>query len=111
MGVQFNLSSYKTNEEKKAALLQLPGITGITLLNDTISVRLNEPVKTIKFIGQYGIERKVITNCASGKYLFSKKDTYIRTEVECNDGTVYYLNPVFRYDGKKLTDYAPSYNV
>ncbi len=111
IGVQFNLSSYKTNEEKKAALQRLPEITGITLLNDTLSVRLNQPVKTIKFIGQYGIEKKVITNCALGTYLFSKRDTYIRTEIECKDGTVYFLNPVFRYDGKKLTDYTPSYNV
>ena len=111
VGVNFNVSSFKTNEEKKAALQKLPEITGLTLKNDTISVRLNQPVKTIKFIGQNGSEKKRITNCTTGLYLFSKQDTYIRTEIECNDGTIYFLNPVFRYNGIQLSDYAPKYNV
>jgi hypothetical protein len=110
VGVDFNIKSYKTNEEKKAALQKLPEITCVALKNDTLFVGLNKSVKTIKFIGQQGTERKIITNCVAGNYFFSKVDTYIRTEIECNDGTVYYLNPVFRYDGIRLTDYAPSYN-
>jgi hypothetical protein len=111
VGVDLNISLYKTNEEKKAGLQKLPEITSVTLKNDTLSVRLNLSVKSIKFIGQKGVERKRITNCATGTYFFSKQDTYIRTEIECHDGTIYFLNPVFRYDGVRLTDNVTSYNV
>jgi hypothetical protein len=110
VGVNFNIKSYKTNEEKKAALNKLPEITSVALINDTLSVRLNKTVRTIKFIGQEGAVKKRIADCVTGNYFFSKQDTYIRTEIECLDGTIYFLNPVFRYDGVRLTDYTPSLN-
>ncbi len=111
VGVKFNFGSFKTLEERKSRLEKLPEITGITLNGDTLKVSFNQPVKTIKFIGQKGAERKMITNSAMGYYLFNKEDTYIRTEIECQDGTIYFLNPVLRYDGVKLTDFAPSRNL
>ena len=111
VGVRFEISSYKTNEEKKNALQKLPEITNVTLKNDSLSVRLNKSVNSIKFIGQQGAVKKEITNCISGIYFFTKEDTYIRTEIECIDGTTYYLNPVFRFDGVRLSDYAPSFDV
>jgi hypothetical protein len=109
-GVNFNISSYKTNEEKKAALEKLPEIKSITINNDTLFVRLSKPVKTFRFIGQNGLERKSVQGNSTGTCLFGKDDTFIRTEIECEDGTIYFLNPVFRYDGKQLTDYSPVYN-
>lgn len=111
VGVNFNISSYKTNEEKKATLQKLPEIKSVALKNDTLFVSLNKPVKTIKFIGQNGSERKSIADNTAGTYLFDKQDTYIRTEIECDDGTIYFLNPVFRYNGKQLTDYFPVHNA
>jgi hypothetical protein len=111
VGVNFNISSYKTNEEKKAALKKLPEITSITLKNDTFTVRLNEPVDTIKFIGYQGKERERVNNCAVGVCLFSKEDTYLRTEIKCYDGTIYFLNPVFRYNGVRLIDQVGTYNA
>ena len=110
IGVNFNISTFKTNEEKKTALEKLPGILFLTLVKDTILVRLSKVVKSIKFIGQNGVEMKRTTNSSEGSYSFKKEDTYIRTEIECNDGTIYYLNPFFRYDGKQLTYYTPVYN-
>jgi hypothetical protein len=111
IGVKFNLDSYKTNEEKREALLNLPEINSITFKNDTLTVSLNQSVKTIKFIGQHGMEIKRFTDCTKGSCLFSNQDTYIRTEVECNEGTVFFLNPLFRYDGIKFSYYAPAFNV
>jgi len=108
IGVKFNIIPIKTNEEKRAALLKLPEINSITFTNDTLSVSLDQVVKTIKFIGQQGTERKIITNCSTGSYFFNTNDTYIRTEIECDDGTLYFLNPFFRYDGIRLTYYAAS---
>jgi hypothetical protein len=111
IGVKFNISSFNTNEEKRTALKKLPGIFSITFTNDTLAVSLNKSVKTIKFIGQQGREKKRISNCSTGAYIFSNDDTYIRTEIECNDGTVYFLNPCFRYNGVTLSDYTPIYNI
>lgn len=111
IGVKFNISSFKNNEEKRSALLKLPEIIDITVKNDTLTVRLNQLVKTIKFIGQHGTEKKRITDRSNGFCLFTPQDTYIRTEIECYDGTVYFLNPLFRFDGVRLTDYAPKFNV
>ena len=79
VGVNFNISSFKTNEEKKSALQELPEITSVAVNDDTFSVSLNKPVKIIKFIGQNGAEMKRIADCTSGSYFFSKQDTYIRT--------------------------------
>jgi hypothetical protein len=111
IGVNFNVSCYKTNIEKKAGLQKLPVIKSVTLNTDTLTVILNQPVKTIRFIGQKGFDKKRVINSAIGSCFFSKEDTYIRTEIECNDGTIYFLNPVFRYDGKQLTDYYPSPDI
>jgi hypothetical protein len=92
-------------------LLKLPEVKSITFKSDTLAVSLNTSVNSIKFIGQEGIEKKRMVNCSTGSYFFSNEDTYVRTEIECNDGTIFFLNPLFRYDGIKLTEYAPSYNV
>jgi hypothetical protein len=106
IGVKFNIGSIQTCEEKVAALRKLPKICNISFRNDTLSVSLNMEVNTIKFIGQSGKEKKEITDTSSGSCYFSKQDTYLRTEIECRDGTIYFLNPVFRYNGIHLADYA-----
>jgi hypothetical protein len=111
VGVNFNVNSFRTNEEKKAALQKLPKISEITLINNTLSVSLTVPVKAIIFIGQNGIEMKRTADTSSGSYLFRKEDTYIRAEVLCNDSTIYYFNPVFRYNGKHPGGETPEYNI
>ena len=111
IGVKFNISSYKTNEEKRAALSKLPEINSINFNNDTLTIKLSQLVKTIKFLGQQGVEKIRITDSSMGSCFFSNQDTYIRTEIECYDGTIYFLNPLFRWDGIRLTYYTPSVNV
>ncbi len=107
------LKSYEdmTNEKKRSTILKLPGITGIKVRSDTITVSLDQDVNTIRFIGQNGTEKKRIINSNTGFYYFNPTDTYIRTEIECTDGTVYYLNPVFRYNGMKIYDDPPEENI
>ena len=108
IGVNFNAGPYETNEEKKSGMQKLPEITSVTLMDDTLIISLNKLVKAIKFIGQKGAERKKITNAAMGSYFINKQDTYIRTEIECYDGTIYFLNPVLRYNGVQLPDHVSS---
>lgn len=104
IGVKFNLNYYKSQEAKKAAIHNLPLLTRFTVKNDTILLLMDKAVKAIKFIGQHGIEKKTISDNTTGSYFFSKNDTYIRTEIECADGTLFYLNPVFRYNGVLRSD-------
>jgi hypothetical protein len=105
--VKLNLNKYRTNEAKKIGLANLPKLADFNIKNDTISLRMNQIVKSIKFFGQEGIEKKSINNISEGSYFFTKEDTYIRTEIECLDGTLYFLNPVFRYDGILKVDISP----
>jgi hypothetical protein len=109
--VKLNLNKYRTNEAKRTALSNLPKLIDFNVKNDTISLRMNNIVKTIKFIGQEGIGKKSLNNTNNGSYFFSKEDTYIRTEIECMDGTLYFLNPVFRYNGILKVDPSPPIDV
>jgi len=43
--------------------------------------------------------------------LFKKNDTYIRTVITFQNGTVYYLNPFIRFNGLAFTEYHPSVNM
>ncbi len=62
--------------------MNLPKLIEYKIKNDTISLKLNKNVKTIKFIGQQGIIEKSTENSNNGSYYFSKEDTYIRNEIE-----------------------------
>jgi hypothetical protein len=109
-GVHFNVNPYETNYQKKAALMKLPIIKAVDLRNDTIFIRTDLKVDTIRYIGQNGAIRKISTDCNRSNYSFSKEDTYIRTEIVCKDGTIYFLNPVFRYHGSGVPVYIPEIN-
>ncbi len=98
-GVNFKLQPFINKYEKETALQSLPVIEEVDVKNDTLLVRMNKNVDSIKYIGQNGILKKTSINCNKGSYKFRKDDTYIRIEIVCKDGSVYYLNPVFRYDG------------
>lgn len=111
IGVKLDLNYYNTFEIKKTGIHDLPVLTGFSVKNDTIYLSMNKAVKTIKFIGQQGIEKKVITDSRTGSYSFTKSDTYIRTEIECTDGTLLFLNPVFRYNGVLRSEKSPPVDV
>ncbi len=111
VGVNFNVRPFTNNEEKKLALDALPEISDISLKGDTLSVALSDTVRSIKFIGQNGNVMKSADNSSNASYLFRKEDTYIRTEVLCRDSTIYYFNPVLRYDGKKLGYDPPEFDA
>ena len=110
-GVVLNLKPYKTNYEKRVAMERLPVLTGFEIHHDTLIVKMNQKADSIKFIGQNGILKTVFLNSRIGRYLFSLDDTYIRTEIVCNDGSVYFLNPVFRNNGSYLPVNLPEVNV
>jgi hypothetical protein len=111
VGVNFNVRPFTNNEEKKIALDALPKISDISLKGDTLSVAFSDTVKTIKFIGQHGSVMKETDNSSKASYHFTKEDSYIRTEVLCRDSTIYYFNPVIRYNGRQLGNDPPEFDA
>ena len=103
--------SSRTNDEKKEAIEKLPVLTKFEIIHDTITVKMNKNVNVIKFIGQNGALKKILFNRNSGSYPFRKEDTYIRSQITCYDGSICFLNPVFRYDGLNLPVNNPHISV
>lgn len=97
-GVDLKNNFIKTDTEKKKILEKLTSFCQFKLKNDTIIISLTTPAEEISFIGQGGKIKKTFFNCKNGTYFFNKSDTYIRSEIKYFDGTVLFLNPVFRYN-------------
>ncbi|MDZ7742307.1 MAG: hypothetical protein U5Q03_11275 [Bacteroidota bacterium] len=79
---------------------QIGRLEEVDLSGDSLRVSLDRKTKFIRFIGQNGILKKQVAEDHSAFYLLQPEDTYIRTEVHFQNGNVFYLNPVVRYDGK-----------
>jgi hypothetical protein len=91
-------------EEKEQQVQWIPKITDVRIQNDTLWVRTDTIAMKFTFIGQDGKPRKVQYLTDAGWYKLQPEDTYIRTEVVFfsqynHPGTIFYLNPVFRYNG------------
>lgn len=86
-------------DEKIEKALNLPKLSAVELTGDTLSVEVSEQPKMMKFIGQNGITLDSLMYRSKGQYIIRDSDTYVRTQVHLRNGTVFYLNPVIRYDG------------
>ncbi len=85
--------------EKASVHQNLPIVKNVDLVGDTLTVKLSETAALIAFVGQGGTLRRTFSDTSGATYIIRADDTYIRTEVTFDDGTMYYLNPVFRYSG------------
>jgi len=80
---------------------KIPNINSIDLLNgDTISISTSIIAKEFRFIGQEGETLKKEKKVKSALYRIKPEDTYIRTEIEFNDNTIFYLNAFCRTNGE-----------
>lgn len=85
--------------ERAALIKHIPKMKQIELKNDTLFVRADHQAVTIDFIGQNGIIRKTTLDTNQASYKIKPEDTYVRTELKFEDGTMFYLNPIVRYSG------------
>lgn len=76
---------------------QMPALSSFIFQNDSLCVRFSVQPLSVKFIGQDGVLLKSVQQDRTAHYKVRKEDTYVRTEVEFADGTLMYLNPVFRF--------------
>jgi hypothetical protein len=84
-------------EEKINRTRHLPQILDVKLLGDTLMISCDSIVKAFRFIGQNGQLLKSVGPSDSAFYVIGPQDTYVRIELEFENQTVYYLNPIARY--------------
>jgi hypothetical protein len=86
-------------DEKIEKALNLPKLTDVTLSGDSLFVSVNRQARQFRFIGQGGALLDSVAYTDDAFYVLRDSDTYVRTEIHFKNRTVYYLNPVIRYDG------------
>jgi hypothetical protein len=94
--------------EKAVIHHSLPIVKNVALDKDTLTVTLSEPAALIAFVGQGGTLRRTFSDTSGASYIIRHDDSYIRTEITFGDGTMYYLNPVFRYSGLTPGEQPPA---
>ena len=99
-GADFRVPGKYSHEEKRERIINVPGLEQVKLYGDTLVVKTDRVVEEVRFIGQGGEIKHFVREMDSVSYVFDPADTYIRTELSFENGTVFYLNPVIRYDGK-----------
>lgn len=87
-------------DEKIDKALNLPKLSQVSLHGDTLNVAVSRIAAKVRFIGQGGRPLDSTMNTRSASYIIRPDDSYVRTEIHFPNLTVYYLNPVIRYDGK-----------
>ena len=78
-----------------------PVLTSVTFEGTRLRVSCDCEPSSFEFIGQNGIQKKIVHRVTSAEYAVTDNDTYIRTVVQGPQATMF-LNPILRYDGKAL---------
>ena len=81
----------------------LPVLKRFSVNKDTISFEMSEVARQISFTGQNGTVLASYINSSSAQYIVKPGDQYVRAVIGYTDGTSIFLNPVFRYNGTKIT--------
>jgi len=84
-------------------------LTRVDIQQNELIVQCNQPVVAVHFIGQNGVEKKVVLQSDRAAYEFQPEDTYIRTEI-LSEHCKLYLNPVFRHDGQPMRSDSANIN-
>lgn len=108
-GAEMYMGDNWSFEKKAAWAKQTPHLKAAEMSADTLKVSVSGKVFKIVFIGQDGKIRKTVYGDKGHWYKFTSGDTYIRTVIVflyhypyplVGKGDIFYLNPVFRYNGE-----------
>jgi hypothetical protein len=103
-GADIYMSDGETFDQKAERARKIPVLKSVEVRNDTLRIRTSQKAVKFVFIGQNGKTRKLVRFTTNAWYRIQPEDTYIRTEIMFFNrfggaGTIFYLNPVFRYNG------------
>jgi hypothetical protein len=100
-GVAYGMDFIRINDEpmldKFERSKNIPYLISAKMIADTFKVTVSQKADSIRFVGQHGKRLFASTDCISGQYRIQDSDTYVRTEVYFDDGSIMYLNPVTRH--------------
>ena len=108
-GAEIFMADKETFAQKIENSKSIPKVNSVNVKGDTLWVSVTGKPLNITFIGQGGEPKKIVGLANRAWYKFKPEDTYIRTEIiffnyyhfqESGPGTIFYLNPVFRFNGK-----------
>jgi len=80
----------------------IPYLNSVKLNGDTLKIAVSQEAVSFTFIGQNGKILFEAANSKTAKYIIKPEDTYVRTIIKFSDFSSIFLNPIVRYDGKKL---------
>ena len=103
-GADIYMSDGETFDQKAERARRIPLLESVEVHNDTLRLKTSRKAVKFVFIGQNGKTKKLVRFTRSAWYKIQPEDTYIRTEIMFFNhyggaGTIFYLNPVFRYHG------------
>lgn len=103
-GAEIYMSTGETFDEKAERVHKIPVLKSVEVRNDTLWIKVSREAVKFVFIGQNGKTKKLVRFNNTAWYKIQPEDTYIRTEIMFFNhyggaGTIFYLNPVFRYNG------------
>jgi len=88
---------------RKKLLQQLRGPVSLSMRGDTLRIRFSRVFSQLSIKSQGGKTVFMKQNDSTAIYVAAEEDTYLRTELTFQDGTRFFLNPVFRYNGKSFS--------
>jgi hypothetical protein len=103
-GADIYMSNGETFDQKAERAKKIAILKSVEVHNDTLRITTNKAAIKFVFIGQNGKIKKLVRFTKMAWYKIRPEDTYIRTQIMFFNhyggcGTVFYLNPVFRYNG------------
>lgn len=104
-GADIYMREHEPFAEKEARAKLIPHVTGVYIHQDTLFVTTDTVALGFSFIGQNGTILKTDSATAKAWYALQPEDTYVRTNIVFysqwnHPGTLFYLNPVFRWEGE-----------
>lgn len=98
-------------QSKYARIKNLPKLNSVTVDNEKLMVGLNQKVPVFRFIGQGGVVKQQQNETDIAVYMMDSADSYIRVEIVCHDGSVIFLNPIYRYSETPFNQNSPHINL
>ena len=103
-GADIYMSTGETFDQKAERARKIAVLRSVKVRNDTLWIKTSKEAVKFVFQGQNGKTKKVVRFTTTAWYKIQPEDTYIRTEIMFFNhyggrGTIFYLNPVFRYNG------------
>lgn len=111
IGVAVHFTENELWEAKKQNMDNIPILKSAKITQDTFFIQVSDSIQTIKFIGKHGMVIKSDSNCLKSQIPVHKIDGFLRTEIYFKNGTLFYLNPIIRYNGINFEPYGAEVNI